>query len=547
MTGSVQNPTVARKFHPPIIIERGKLTDVICPFCPQCPRMHRIQRTTGKRVHPFFDGISEQLAGYAGDIDKHLKERTVVVVTRKNLWGKIKWAWQEEADDDDGLLMALTNILLTSDTWVNVRLQFSTNGLSITEKKLNDQNANWGSFDKTWAHGVLGAVATVVLRYRELVDPKYQHWPRVTPWPPTHKSILHTLFNATPTEANICSLLRGFAQLSMSAVLSKALGLPYGSFVTMDAFNPRALWSQGALLGTLTVLPQEARKTCIVPFELTDQRDTDRTGGQRVLSVCAIKNLSLCMGGVINQRHRTCWLVSVFTLFLRVHDLFGLINENLQQQVLCSASLGSEGDCMLGPSKHHQGTAICPRLPDEFLAFCGNALDYTNGYNPFRFFWEMLLYKSCVSVWFTVTDGGDMVSMGGVDEIMHEINGYFGNSSDKSASGFAWEIVKMQWQRQSKAEDLLDHLLDRCKRFGAIGGLLVTTPVTGVGGHSIAFTVCHGVLILCTWGQCGIIKKMEDIWNVGTLERFRGGDTFALLLRPQRWLQTFASVGTLDF
>ena len=75
-----------------------------------------------------------------------------------------------------------------------------------------------------------------------------------------------------------------------------------------------------------------------------------------------------------------------------------------------------------------------------------------------------------------------MVSMGGVDEIMHEINGYFGNSSDKSASGFAWEIVKMQWQRQSKAEDLLDHLLDRCKRFGAIGGLLVTTPVTGVGG-----------------------------------------------------------------
>ena len=97
----------------------------------------------------------------------------------------------------------------------------------------------------------------------------------------------------------------------------------------------------------------------------------------------------------------------------------------------------------------------------------------------------------------------------------------------------------MQWQS--------NHLLDTCKRFGAIAGLLVTTPVTGVGGHSIAFTVCHGVLILCTWGQCGIIKKMEDIWNVGTLERFRGGDTFALLLRPQRWLQTFASVGTLDF
>ena len=52
----------------------------------------------------------------------------------------------------------------------------------------------------------------------------------------------------------------------------------------------------------------------------------------------------------------------------------------------------SEGDCILGPSKHHHhGTAICPRLPDEFLAFCGNALDYSNGYNPIRFFWQMLL------------------------------------------------------------------------------------------------------------------------------------------------------------
>ena len=104
--------------------------------------MHRIPPTNGKRAHPFFGGgISEQLARYAGNVDKHLKEGTVVVATRENLWGRIKWAWQA---DDDGLLMALARILLASDTWVNVRLQFSTNGLSITEKKTEQPECQLG-------------------------------------------------------------------------------------------------------------------------------------------------------------------------------------------------------------------------------------------------------------------------------------------------------------------------------------------------------------------------------------------------------------------
>ena len=94
--------------------------------------------------------------------------------------------------------------------------------------------------------------------------------------------------------------------------------------------------------------------------------------------------------------------------------------------------------------------------------------------------------------------------------------------------GFAWPIVDMQWprrQRQSKA----DHLLHKC-------GMM-------------AFTVCHGVLILCTWGegQCQIMTKMETKMDDREWERFGGGDTFALMLRPQRRRQTFTSVGELDF
>ena len=36
-------------------------------------------------VHNFGGGISEQLARYAANVDKHLKEDTVVVVTRETV------------------------------------------------------------------------------------------------------------------------------------------------------------------------------------------------------------------------------------------------------------------------------------------------------------------------------------------------------------------------------------------------------------------------------------------------------------------------------
>ena len=218
---------------------------------------------------------------------------------------------------------------------------------------------------------------------------------------------------------------------------------------------------------------------------------------QRVRKVWVLtKSTPECrQGGAINQVYETCWIVSVLNLFARVPFLFLMLHEDLQEVVLASERMHSEGNNILrkGPSTRKQGG--CPKLPPTFHTYMhGKHEDWNNitlnsGWLPKKLIQGMLEFSG---------------------------NRYERNGSMRGL----WSIVGKNttieykfklWPKKVEAQDprpktqdpeqgFLEWLTAQCRVYEA--GLFSFQKQHEAHSHVVTLTMCQGQVIVCDYGVC---------------------------------------------
>ena len=204
---------------------------------------------------------------------------------------------------------------------------------------------------------------------------------------------------------------------------------------------------------------------------------------------------------VIDQIFGTCWLASVLTLFVRVGPLFRMLSEDLQSVIKLTKRIGKLQANVLGghqcpPSAPREPQ--CPSLPPNFLRYCREGGRWPSSV---RFGWWSVPYTPMSMS----LEGG-----GHTNQAFYLMLAYSFEQRKKSEHVEVWLDTHTHEVVTSERLDLRGirvWLTKCCAERPRVQSGLVSFYWLEKGemtGHGVAFTVCDGDVIVCTYGSCNL-------------------------------------------
>ena len=242
----------------------------------------------------------------------------------------------------------------------------------------------------------------------------------------------------------------------------------------------------------------------------------------------------------IQQENKTCWMVSVFNLFINVPFLRQALHPELQQLMTDVQNHGSEGNHIFDSNMHH----TCPRLPQKFkelihTAWGKHEWEEHRKLPQIVFFWLMMIFSGHIqdanTVFLRIDDF----------HVLYHTPGCI-SLEDSDLGKVPYYVLK------AEGEVSIEWLYETCQNLSNsrpntrnVAGLISGKATKGeyeegIRGHAAMFTYSHitGTLRICDWGDCRLrwsaehrlVEDSYSYFSPNVNQKFSGVEALFLLL-----------------